>query len=610
MEIQFSEYRFLRDQLILYRQQEIIPLKHTQALLLDFFLSDHKAIHGKEAIMASVWQDKVVSEQVVFQTISQLRALFGTSAIKTYSKKGYQWQLTPELAVVDINSVKEATKNNEEASKTISVKHAFTLKYVIIAVIIVCSGVFYWLTVSSSNKLLVFHLIDSKINDKNSITDNVHASSDIEQFERVAIKASIGVMSARQSFTSPRRAWQLSAIPADEWLLWAESYQANDGVFLHYGLAKGDAYWQGYLFTDTAGQLTDQLAKRLIELEKLGIFSHKNNELDIATLESMIKTSENDPDLLLQLATYYLDIKQYDVALTYAQKLSKLSVSYQASPYRAKAQWLMAEVYNEQGKYQLASYALEKMSNTLSDKAIWPLHVEYIKAKAWLAEAQADYKSMFDILDRGIEFGLKNTDALTQFELNIQYSILAKKAGDHHKKYAYLNEAQALLLEHNLDESNFAIVYYHFAIFTQDLSKSVPYLEKILALPRTANNDWVIDHATELLIAQYIERQEFELALILLEDLKGSAKYMLSMARIYQAKQLNSKASSHFEKAFELARLNYEVHIAVDSALALYSISEQYPVTQAQYLDYLKGNTSAEWLNDKLKLIEAQKNNL
>jgi hypothetical protein len=34
-----------------------------------------------------------VSEQVVFQNISHLRAIFGNDAIKTFSKRGYQWQL-------------------------------------------------------------------------------------------------------------------------------------------------------------------------------------------------------------------------------------------------------------------------------------------------------------------------------------------------------------------------------------------------------------------------------------------------------------------------------------------------------------------------------------
>ncbi|MCW9015742.1 MAG: winged helix-turn-helix domain-containing protein, partial [Kangiellaceae bacterium] len=80
-EVKFESYRFNREQLILYKDNELIPLKRNQALLLDFFLSSPESIHSKDDILDNVWRDKVVSEQVVFQTISQLRSIFGDKAI-------------------------------------------------------------------------------------------------------------------------------------------------------------------------------------------------------------------------------------------------------------------------------------------------------------------------------------------------------------------------------------------------------------------------------------------------------------------------------------------------------------------------------------------------
>lgn len=604
MEVKFAEYRFQREQLTLYKQQEIIPLKHTQALLLDFFLADPEAIHSKEAIMDAVWQGKVVSEQVVFQTISQLRALFGSAAIKTFSKKGYQWQLIIEQEVVGTN---ELTKNSVEqhsysSNKTTSLKPTGNLKWFIAAAIVVLSLAFYWLKSAVATDKVVFHLVEATVNKtaENTINHVTLASLSAERNDNIAIIPSDKVMSARQSFLSPKRAWQLSNMPQDDWLLWTVNYQGNHGVFLNYGLAKGSGYWHGYVYAETEQQLANNLAQRLIELEQLGLFLPENTKLDITALDSMIKRAPDDVDLLLLLAKHYFDIKQYDVALTYAQKLIKVSSTNAGKPYRAKAHWLMAEIYNKRGKYQLASHALKNMSDTLEDTSIWPLQFKHIKASAWLAKAQADFDSMFRILDNGLKFGRNQGDALLQFELHILYSILAKKGGDDHKKYAHLNAAQALLLKHQLDESNFAVVYYHFAIFSTELSDAVPYFEKILALPKTAHNAWIVDHATELLIDQYIKRQDFQLALTLLEDIKGSAKYMLSMARIYHAKKASEKARDHFEKAFELARLNYEVHIGIDSALMLYQLTKQQPEIQAQYLDYLKRNANADWLENKI----------
>ena len=610
MDVRFAEYRFVREQLTLYKQQEIIELKHTQALLLDFFLADPDTIHSKEVIMDSVWQGKVVSEQVVFQTISQLRAIFGSEAIKTFSKKGYQWQLTieHELAQTHKPLLQKSTIQPSDAG-IISDKAQKKMrpKWLLAAGFLALSVVFYLVFSVSSNEQVILHLVgDGGSSKAEPSVIKALGSNEAILASDFEVRMLTKPISASQAFASPKRAWQLSKTPKDEWLLWTQSYRNNEGIFVSYGLAKQAQFWQGYVFAKTSQQLAEQLANRLIELAQLGIFLPENTTLDITRLNAMIKHAPDDADLLLLLAQHYLDIKQYDVALTYAQKLANISSGFSDSPYRVKAQWLMAEIYSKRHKYQLANHALNNMVTSLENTSLWPLRFDHIKTSAWLAKAQADFDNMFSILDQGIEFGANQGDHLLAFELHILYSILAKKAGDDHKKYAYLNEAQALLLKHKLDESNFAVVYYHFAIFSKDTRNAVPYFEKILQLPRTVNNAWIIDHSTELLIDQYIKRHDFQLALTLLADLEGSAKYMLSMARIYHAQQAPLKARTHFEKAFELARLNYEVHIGIDSALMLYQLTTEQPQQQAQYLDYLKRNANEAWLAGKLTEIAAK----
>lgn len=79
------------------------------------------------------------------------------------------------------------------------------------------------------------------------------------------------------------------------------------------------------------------------------------------------------------------------------------------------------------------------------------LKYENISASAWVAKELHDFEKMFKILEQGLVFSQKHVDALSLFELHITYSILTKKAGDGHKKYAQLNEAQVLLLKHKLN---------------------------------------------------------------------------------------------------------------------------------------------------------------
>ncbi len=96
----FQDYQFDSNSLLLSQQGQLLVLRNNEARLLHFFLSEPAQVHSKEQILAAVWQDKVVSEQAVFQAISNLRQQFGDSAIRTFPKKGYQWQIATESAEV------------------------------------------------------------------------------------------------------------------------------------------------------------------------------------------------------------------------------------------------------------------------------------------------------------------------------------------------------------------------------------------------------------------------------------------------------------------------------------------------------------------------------
>lgn len=596
MDVKFSDYRFSRDQHILYKHEDIIELKRNQALLLDFFLSNPEGIHSKEAIMDFVWQNKVVSEQVVFQTISQLRAIFGADAIKTFPKKGYKWQLSICQQAQAIEAKPEI-----ESPTAIRSKPSYLLWLASAASILLIIGLTVFFT-SHKQVQVQLHL---SAQSKATNTEN-QVAEQLDNLAHFSIKAAPALHTNTQLFAAPKLAWQQANIPTADWLLWFDNFSSAKGHFIHYGLSKADIHWQGYIYGETQEQLASNFAKRLEQLSHLALFSANTKALDISTLTLMKQTVENDPDVLLLLANYYLEVKQYDVAIAYTQKLTNLHHSYAFIPYQAKAKWLLAEIYKKRRKYQLAQNSLAAMAEILTDTPLWVLQYENISAQAWIAYNQHDFETMFATLDKAIKFGQQQGDALTLFELHILYSILAKKGGDDHKKYAHLNEAQALLLKHQLDDSNFAVVYYHFAIFTQDNDKALPYLQKIIELPRTIRNGWIIDHSTEMLVDQYIEQKQYQAAIALLEQQANSPKYFISKARIYHAQAQMQKAHSYFEKAFEQARLEYKVHIAIDAALMLYQLTADQPEVQAEYLAYLQRNTNNKWLSKQMETIASK----
>jgi len=613
MDVNFAQYRFQREQLTLYKGDGIIPLKHTQALLLDFFLADTDGIHSKETIMNAVWKDKVVSEQVVFQTISQLRALFGADAIKTFSKKGYQWQLAllPEISSNNETSslvIEQTQTQTKPFRQPIGVAYAFVAVVVLIVLVALFSISRYLYQPTDINHKVALHLVQNQQTanltkqtpnlTKQTISLTKQAILNNELF---SVKLVAEVHSSRQSFSTPKLAWQLSTIPAQQWLVWTETFAAANGTFLQYGLSSGNRHWQGYVFANSGHQLAEKLSNRLSQLHQLGLFNKPTSELSLSSMISMLEISPNDPDLLLLLANYYAEVNQLEVAMTYAQKLENTANAYRFSPYRAKAQLLISNIYRKHRKYQLAANSLQKMSETLAETPLWPLKYQYINARAWVAKDLHDFETMFTILAQGIEFSQQYFSPLNLFKLHITYSILAKKAGDDHKKYAQLNAAQALLLKHKLNDSNLAVVYYHLVKFTNDNSKALPYLEKILRLPKTMDNAWVIDHATELLIEQYIEQKDFDLAKILLQKRPESPESLVLTAKLYHATDKHDEARSYFSKAFELSRLEHNAHMAVHAAFGLFQLNSHDPKIQAEYMDYLERNALKTWLSDQMK---------
>jgi DNA-binding winged helix-turn-helix (wHTH) protein/tetratricopeptide (TPR) repeat protein len=76
------------------RAGEAVNVRPKTLQLLLLLLEARGALVSKEDILGKVWDDVHVDEQVVFQSVKELRKIFGTaSVIKTVPRKGYAWTL-------------------------------------------------------------------------------------------------------------------------------------------------------------------------------------------------------------------------------------------------------------------------------------------------------------------------------------------------------------------------------------------------------------------------------------------------------------------------------------------------------------------------------------
>jgi len=87
---------------------EIIKIRPKTFSLLLIFLENPYQVLTKQELLTKVWDDVEVHEQVLFQTIAELRKIFTSQqVIKTHPRKGYAWVADVEL--IEKNEAKTST---------------------------------------------------------------------------------------------------------------------------------------------------------------------------------------------------------------------------------------------------------------------------------------------------------------------------------------------------------------------------------------------------------------------------------------------------------------------------------------------------------------------
>lgn len=76
---------------LLIKDGQTISIRAKTLLVLKYLIAHQNKIVTKQEVLASVWHDVVVQEQVLVQSIKEIRDLLGSHVIKTYPRQGYQW---------------------------------------------------------------------------------------------------------------------------------------------------------------------------------------------------------------------------------------------------------------------------------------------------------------------------------------------------------------------------------------------------------------------------------------------------------------------------------------------------------------------------------------
>ncbi|WP_019029748.1 winged helix-turn-helix domain-containing protein [Colwellia piezophila] len=115
--------------LIIKADQEI-NVRAKTLLVLKYLIKHKDKIVTKKALLSEIWHDVVVQDQVLVQSIKEIRDLLGSHVIKTYPRQGYQW--TAELN--DIS--KQQTLFGKSIKRTSLVQMTVLVLAVLIGIVI------------------------------------------------------------------------------------------------------------------------------------------------------------------------------------------------------------------------------------------------------------------------------------------------------------------------------------------------------------------------------------------------------------------------------------------------------------------------------------------
>ena len=155
-------------QLMIYNDVSIKIRPKTFSLLM-LFLQHPFEVLSKQTLLDTIWDDVEVNEQVLFQTIRELRQLFDSDdVIKTHPRKGYAWVC--EVEEVSLLLPQKDTSNNNQV-KTKKAKVFPWQQLIIMVIFLIVTGYYTFKSSSTANDLSGTLVI---LPMKSSIDDNDH----------------------------------------------------------------------------------------------------------------------------------------------------------------------------------------------------------------------------------------------------------------------------------------------------------------------------------------------------------------------------------------------------------------------------------------------------
>ena len=524
-------------------------------------------------------------------------------AIKTYPKRGYQWQSTFETVEPELASVSEPPESGDASSRA----RSSNLKPGVVVFSLVALAIVMF---------MVSRMSETPSATKNTPLLNVayipfadDAAGEMLQLEDDAL---FDFTPLQQYNTA-----EFSLIKEVEYPVLLKQYpliltgkvrQFGEEFFLDFSL-KGVGYsWSGQLVASSQQQLVAMLSRHLHQqgLHDI-VLSVQPLEVRQATLTVMHQQMPNDLIVLTHLIESLMDMEDRERAFVLAEKLETLAKSQQNALYIGNSLLLQSRILSYKNLDELSDIKLTQALTYFEATNDLARQSDVLYNQAIQALKQKDYPAVVEHLLAASTLAKQGGDIPRELEALTYLSVLAHKFAQHDDKYRYLEIAEQKMNEYQLASYHFAKVPFHYAIFAQSDAAKLPHYKQVLTFTEAIPDHWIAVHSRLKLVEHYIALEQFAEAQVIVDNLTTDTPEN-SLLRTLLAKATgNDQAWRQLAKrTFDQAQLAGKMSVSLDVALLLCAEPEE-QVNVDFYAQFIHDNATANWrrMNEE-KLLALQ----
>lgn len=569
-----QDFVFDTDQLLLWREGEVVAFRLNEAKLLALLLSAPHKLFSKEEILDNVWAGKVVAEQAVFQNIRNLRALFGEDAIKTFSKKGYQWQLPVAQIADDVPMASPITQQKRKPKSW-----PFITASMLLAGMLAIALLGGWISnMGSSTNLPRVALIPFVAGPELSpaLVDPLWKGlQESVQFQGVAFNAR---PIPRDFLLVPQQYFQsITQSTQAPYVFMGVVNEHADGLRIRYLLKSRSNSWRA------EHQAPDAARLAMLINNHIGLILHSGlleiDEQNTRLLEATLKLlqSQHPQDLNLQKALIDVQTRAGDAAsgTMLAKALQENAARQQDELFLAKGYLAEASTYIYENLLADAEVPLAKAEAGFQALNDWEGLATVERERISAAFTNHDFDQVQQHVQRAVGWSRRAGDMAQEYRLNTWAAVLANKFGRDEERWAYLDKARAILDKHGSAPELYALIHFYAGMFEKDPAAAETQYRKVLALLPADQQWWEHERAQVHLSEMLIQQARWQDALDLYADQPRGAVQELQLGKIRMAQQQWQQAEQHGVISFNAATQNDQLQPALDAALYLLRLDKQ-----------------------------------